>query len=199
MSRFGLDLYGLVKGPVISSLVSDISKVFNPIGILGNIVGSVTGRNAIAASATDTSNYGVVQWGWTTQETNLMENTASYQPAENELILDNPANATNLTNIENTFGQCYTKSMGELLSGSNILIDRDANGNVIGGLCTEAYLGPDDSTYGYDAFENNNDLVFRWRLEKTYSNGADLLNGIANPSGQSTLVPATWIAYLTNC
>jgi len=228
MTRFGLDLYSLANGPIISSLMTDISKVFNPVEILGNIIGSITGRSAIAASAADTSDYGVVQWGWTTQEQNLIENNPTYQPAENEQILNNPVNTANVANIVSTFSQCYTQSnggpqpMGELLSGSNILITRDSNGNVTGGMCSEEYLGPysqpyngvnygtdqyaedcSDGTYnasqcpsdtvsgGAANYSNTNDLVFRWRLEQAYNNGIDLLNGIANPTGGSTLVPAS--------
>ena len=37
--------------------------------------------------------------------------------------------------------------MGELLSGSNILITRDSNGNVTGGMCSEEYLGPYSQPY----------------------------------------------------
>ena len=191
VSRMGLNLYGIAHGPVVSTLMTDVGKIFNPVDMLGSIINTISGRQADAAAAIDTSNCGVVQWGWTTQELKLIQSNSSYQPAENEKILDDSSNATNLAAIEssgpNGFDQCYTDTMGELLAGSSDpLIQRDSNGNVIGGWCTESDLGP-NSPEGFDAVEKNNDLVFRWRLEQAYSKGIDVFNSIANPTGQATL------------
>ena len=199
--------------------MTDAGKLFNPVEILGNIIGSITGRSAMAAGAADTSDCGIVQWGWTNQELNLIQNNPSYQPAENDLILNNNSitsgsGATNKSEqaaINNDFLPCYNDSMGELLSGSNSpLIQRDDNGNVIGGTCTEANLGPYSiSSDGLDQYavyckehgtastatcpggsadyQNTQDLIFRWRLEQAYNNGLTTLNGISNPSGGDTL------------
>ncbi|MGD0284498.1 MAG: hypothetical protein ABSB12_02810 [Candidatus Saccharimonadales bacterium] len=195
MSRFGLNLYGLANGPIVSSLMSDVGKIFNPMGILGNVIGSISGRNAYAVAITDTSDCGVVQWGWTSQELNLIQNDPSYQPAENELIFDEvqKSDPTAISNIESSgpsgFAQCYSDTMGELLAGSsNPLIQRDSNGNVIGGWCTEDNMGPyTTNPEAYDPIENNHDLVFRWRLEQAYIQGINLLNGISSPTGGETL------------
>jgi hypothetical protein len=168
----------------ITSLIHVSGDVLNPLRSFASIFGmSSFGSHAVLAdSTTDTSHYGIVQWGWTPHEEALIDDPdRSYgDVVQNEITLDNSGQESTINTI---FSPCFdgTVSMGELLtqpiassspagqymahngqSGDDYYIVRDDSGNVIGGLCSQENTGPSNPVYG--------DLVFRWRLLMRYDN-----------------------------
>jgi hypothetical protein len=199
LSKFSTDLYEHVNASSFSSIFSSLGRDLNPISLLAKVFGSIDTKLTFAQSATDDYTYGNVQFGWSQDEDNLINSNQSYQPIENQAALDsaapilNPSTGTNEDAedyISGIYGQCFTDSIGTLLSSG--LIVRDASGNVISstgnvdntsspeGLCSPDNLGPDNPKYG--------DLVFRWRLAMNYSNTLDQLTqegSLSVPSGSN--------------
>ncbi|MGH7237329.1 MAG: hypothetical protein ACREGF_02225, partial [Candidatus Saccharimonadales bacterium] len=84
LSHLAMSLYGSVYGkPIFSSFSAILSKLFNPVAMLPQMFGSLNRSSAIAASTSDSQHYGIVQWGYSGDENNLIQNDPSYQPLEN--------------------------------------------------------------------------------------------------------------------
>ncbi|HEY5267841.1 MAG TPA: hypothetical protein VII94_01760, partial [Candidatus Saccharimonadales bacterium] len=203
LSRMSGTVYADITNFSLKSLVDKLGSILNPSKVVGLAL-SLFGNKSVSAEAAiaqmDNKNYGLVQWGYTAQEQQLISPTAgnpSYQPLENAKILYDPVNAQNLAYIKSTYGTCYTADMGTLLtqkptsgpdSSDPAYIVRDTNGNVTGGLCTEEYLGPTSiDPQAQDEVKNKagvetygKDLIFRWRLAQSYSQSLDLLTGVQN-------------------
>jgi hypothetical protein len=180
LSKVGSDLYGMVYGkPFIASLGSLITKTLNPLKLITGIFGSANDKVA-AASVTDTSDYGNIQFGYSDAEETLIHSDTSYLPIPNQEALDQaPAIGVGDPNgcspgqdaedcIDATYSVCFTDTIGTLLSLGGIV--RDSQGNVVAnqGLCSPQNLGIDNPTYGK--------LVFRWRLAHAYNNVISDLN-----------------------
>ena len=196
-SRISTTTYADISNFSLSSLFKKVASVFNPTKIITGIFSLFRGSKIYAASDTppadvaDESDYGVVQWGYTQAENALANpktGQVSYQPLQNAKILDAqtidsmPASQY----IKNTYDMCFTDNMGTLLTtkptgnvatGVNY-IDRNSYGNVIGGLCSEQYLGPNSADPNLKAGQK--DLIFRWRLDQSYKQSLDMLTNIQN-------------------
>ncbi|HUC95918.1 MAG TPA: hypothetical protein VMR76_03100 [Candidatus Saccharimonadia bacterium] len=207
LSRLSDDAYADVSTFSFSSLVKKIADVFSPTRLFSDIFSAFNSKASAASSdAVDNNDYGIVQFGYTSQEdalTNPTTGDPSYQPLENAKILNSQPNI-NVNGqsmsasqyINQTYGACFTDSIGTLLttmpsSGpdtSDPYILRDTNGNVIGGLCSDKYLGPNSADpYARDTAKNQkgtesygNDLIFRWRLNQSYQQSLDLLTSVQN-------------------
>lgn len=151
----------------LSSTMSSLPQILNPMNILtklGNIFhpfGKVS-----AASEVDKENYGNVQWGWTAAQEKAFTSDPKYEMLANQEALDDSGKEED---IQEDYGKCFEKSIGQLLADGDII--RDANGNIVydEGDCSPENLGMDNPDYG--------DLVFRWRVAMRYSLGVDeLLN-----------------------
>jgi hypothetical protein len=176
ISRFGTILYSDFNSSFFSSMFSDIGKIFSPLNLISKIFGSIDDNAALAQAAADTTDYGNVQFGWSPAEEALISSSSSYSPVENQHILDTAPEIDNEpaeTYISSLYNQCFTDSIGTLMSQG--LIVRDKNGNVIAdqGLCSPDNLGTG----------NLNGLVFRWRLAMSYQNTLTILT---QESGVST-------------
>lgn len=115
----------------------------------------------LAASSSDT-NYGVVQWGWSTDEEALID-SESFSPLENAQIL-NDAKDNNgqpiSKDILDKYGKCFTADIGTLLTDGSV--GRDSDGNLLdSSLCSPSNLGPGNPEFG-------DKMVFRWRLDQSY-------------------------------
>lgn len=195
VSRLAINIDSNLNRSFFSNIVSDITKYLNPLNIgstMANLFGHSKKAAAAAATIDDTNDYGIVQWGYTGQEQQLMTNDPSYQPLENAKILNLPQNINEVNTISTTYGPCFTDDMGTLITQG--LITRDNNGNITGGMCSQSYLGPNSvdqnaidhanpSDYG-DSTPYGNDLIFRWRLEQSYNNTLDQLTGIQSANTQ---------------
>ena len=121
--------------------------------------------------------YGIVQWGWSDEENNLINSDPSYNILENAQILSD--NSSIIDEISSKYKHCFTDSMGTLLSGGYIL--RDSSGDIVGGndkdslgACSPDALGPNNSRYG--------NFVFRWRLDQKRQSVLDQNTSIQNLS-----------------
>jgi hypothetical protein len=144
---------------------------------ISNIISIVSPRTFAASDSSVKQHYGIVQWGWTEDENNLINSDSSYNVLENAQILSD--NSSTVDEISAKYKHCFTDSMGTLLSGGYIL--RDENGDVIGGndngsngACSPEALGPNNPHYG--------DLVFRWRLDQKRQSVLDQNTSIQNVS-----------------
>lgn len=128
---------------------------------------------ANAATAAD-SNWGIIQWGWSPEETALIESNESYGVLENEEYLSD----ADKTNISGTYGSCFTATWGELLRDGKI--HRTEDGDVISddALCSPQSLGPHNPTLG--------DKVFRWRLFMKRNAVLEQNLGIQNPDDDTS-------------
>lgn len=202
LSRLAIPIVGAIHSLSLHAVVSDVSSglksLLHPFKLASGLLGVVNNKKVSAASIVDNSDYGIVQWGYTQYENQLVDpvqygypagvstaTLASYQPVENSKILF----ASGKDNyIQSTYGACYTDSMGQLLtqmpsSGpdtSDPYILRDAGGNVTGGLCSQAFLGPKSGDLNAKDGSYGNDLIFRWRLNNAYNNTIDQLIATQN-------------------
>lgn len=119
------------------------------------------------------SNWGIVQWGWTTEEQRLIDSNQTYSVLQNDEYLSDTINAT----IESEYGKCFTSSMGTLLKDGDI--KRTDTGDVVktGTTCSPESLGPNNPKYG--------DKVFRWRLSKKRQAVLDHNLEMQNPTEDS--------------
>jgi len=134
------------------------------------------------ASSSDTSvsqHYGIVQWGWTDSENNLIESNSSYGVLANAADVTDTQNESNITQIENIYGHCFTDSIGTLLSKGYIIRNSDGDVTNDGGItaCSPQNLGPYNPKFG--------DLVFRWRLYNERNAVLDQNISMQNPTTSS--------------
>jgi hypothetical protein len=195
LSRLSLPIVADIHNFSFSSVLTGLKTVLNPLKLASGLADLFRKNTVSATQIDDTSDYGIIQWGYTVEENALIHPSssstipsnilASYQPLENSQVLFNSGEDQY---IQSTYGPCYSLTIGQLLTTqpsagpdqSDNYIVRDSSGNVTGGLCSQKYLGPNsadpkaaDSTYG-------NDLIFRWRINHAYNNVIDQLNGASN-------------------
>lgn len=162
----------------IASIIRIASSVLHPLSYLGSFVGIVN-HKALAAADTSNLHFGNVQFGWSQAEESLINNDPSYQPLENQVILDDSGLKAK---IASTYAECfgYTSddqgnitpissnsgkgTLGDLFANSMIV--RDENGNVIAS----------DGTCSPDKLKDP--MVMRWRLAMSYSTTIDQLTGL---------------------
>lgn len=164
MNKMSFKFAHVSKAP-LSRLISSI----NPISLIENM--GLLSQKTYAADGSLNGHYGLVQWGWTPEEEELINTDSSYQMFENSLILQNSGKSQE---ISDTYNECFTGKMGDLLSSGKI--KRTSTGDIVAddGLCSPKNLGPSNKQYG--------DLVFRWRLEQRYLNTIKHDEGIQNPT-----------------
>ncbi len=196
ISKLSLNLYSDITSLSPKSLIQKIASMINPTKLFSDLFLLFRGKTIAATpNTTDESNYGIVQWGYTGAEEALINPTTgdpSYQPLENAKALTQqtekvlPSGQTVGQYIDSTYSPCFSDSMGTLLTTSpstgpdttDKYIVRSSTGDVIGGLCSQKYLGPNSmdptiAPYGKD-------LIFRWRVDSAYQQSLDLLNGVQN-------------------
>lgn len=174
VSKVGMNVYAGISEPGwVSGLVSSFANIFSR---FGGIISGFGGQSAEAQSKiTGAGEYNIVQWGYTAAEENLIETDDEFSPLLNELILEQSGKADD---IEDKYGKCYTKTMGELLADGDIR--RETDGAVIAdaGDCAPNKLSLDNNEFG-------DKMVFRWRLQKRYDSAREHLVGIQEPSADT--------------
>lgn len=127
-------------------------------------------NNSAQALTGAQQNYGIVQWGYSRAENDLIKNNTSYTPLENSKILEESGKKDD---IEEEYKTCFEDSLGTLISEERIV--RNEKGDVISdkGKCSPKNLGTRNAKYG--------DLVFRYRVFKMYDNSLDHLAEIQDP------------------
>ena len=201
LAKIGMSAYVLLNRSIITSFISLMGKILDPATLVSYISNFISSNSTVLADSVvsgDTSNYGIVQWGYTNHEQTLM-NEQSYRPLENDAVLNQISKST-LDYISKTYGPCFKDSMAILLTqtpsqaeGSNYngpagneqFISRASNGNIDsgsnGGLCTDYYLGANShDPQAYDPTNNTYDLIFRWRLQQSYDNATNTLVSITH-------------------
>jgi hypothetical protein len=166
LSKFSYQLRGFKTNN--KPLIYRVSAMLNPMKMLSNF--GLGNKKVLAADGSLNTHYGIVQWGWTAQE-NSLRDTQEYSILDNADTLEKSAK---IADIEAKYGECYTESMGALLTSGKIV--RAENGDIIRdqGLCSPNNLGPNNR-------EGFGDLVFRWRIDKAYNATLDQNLSIQNP------------------
>ena len=72
------------------------------------------------------------------------------------------------------YDQCFTDSLGTLLSLGSIQRDKDGNVDPNQGLCAPNNLTP-DNTSGPCNIDEQSCVIFRWRLAMSYQNALNIL------------------------
>lgn len=134
----------------------------------GFIQNMTPGRGIVLAAATQTDNYGIVQWGWTKEELDISANDPSYGVIINDEIYNRRSDKQA---IEDEYSKCFTESMGKLLAYSDV-VKKDGKIKTDEGTCTPTNLGIKNPTYG--------DGVFRYRLSVKNNNVLDHLLDVQN-------------------
>jgi hypothetical protein len=197
VAKIGFMASAKINASSFQSFFTNTANLLNPRSLISGIASLINPNAKVLAdsvSSKDNTNYGIVQWGFTDEEQNLLHNSplsASFQPLENDAILSQFPNAVSY--IGQVYSPCFTSDMGTLLTqnpssgpdNGNPYIVRNADGDVIsgpsGGLCSNYYLGPNSADIqAYDTTDNKNDLIFRWRLQQAYLGTANTLTGLAN-------------------
>jgi hypothetical protein len=203
LSKISTQTYADVTNFSFRSLFEKVANIFSPSKIVSDLFSLFKGVKIYASSnipSPDSSDYGIVQWGYTSQEdalANPISGNPSYQPLQNAKILNEQPLINGQTAsqyMQQTYGPCFSDSIGTLLTTkpstgpdtSENYIVRNSTGDVIAGLCSEAYLGPNSiDTNAQDHDVNSvgkaiygRDLVFRWRLNQSYNQSLDLLSNI---------------------
>jgi hypothetical protein len=191
-SNLLMSVSGYLNNSFFSSLLHVGSALLDPIRTIGSVISPLLSGSSLAASTVTSNNtfYGNVQFGYTSAEQSLIQNNSSYQPLENQQILDESGQEAN---IAARYGVCFdgSESIGTMLANGDI--QRNSKGNVIAnqGLCSPDNLGPNNQDTGcnttgsssrgcdYTGCPGNQcgpggkgfgDLVFRWRVAKGYDN-----------------------------
>ena len=171
LTKLGTGLSAHISMSFFSGLLNIGAKLLNPLKSLASLFGSLNPQFALASGSTDDQNYGIVQWGWSNDEENLIKNNPDYFPLENQKILED----SNMSDaIQQKYGVCFdlNTQMGDMLTGDHPLITRAANGDVAdSGLCSPANLTYTNNEFGQA-------MVFRWRLEKSYEVTLDQLENM---------------------
>lgn len=169
VSKFGYQANYFKESSGTAVIAQALSKITSIFGLLQ------PPKTVLADDGSDKSHYGIVQWGWTAEEDNLRNSNESYSILENSRILELSGKSDE---IEAAYGKCFTESLGTILSEGWIV--RAENGDVIPdeGDCSPQNLGPHNQKY--------EDLVFRWRLDKSYQNTLDQNLGIQDPIADTT-------------
>lgn len=189
-TKLGTSLSARFNMSFLSSLMNIGARLLNPLKSLGSLFGSLSPQAAMAAGSADNQNYGIVQWGWSNDEENLIKDNPDFFPLENQKILEASGQSDA---IEQKYGLCFDMhvQMGDMLTGDHPLITRDSNGDVTdGGLCSPANLSYTNNEFGPA-------MVFRWRLEKSYEVTLDQLTNMQTVSSDNG-TPAGTANGLTN-
>ena len=161
--------------------------------------------HSLAATPPSNVDYGMVQFGWSTDEEDLINKDSSYDPLVNDQIVNDPSNQAAVVQIAQKYAKCfgYTASsqgglsqdnspyIGNLINGAEGDIPMDKNGNVkaSGATCSPSnlsYNSTDPLAADNDSQSSHrNDLIFRWRLDQSYQNTLTELEGIQNVGGTS--------------
>ncbi|HEY1835803.1 MAG TPA: hypothetical protein VGG13_03200 [Candidatus Saccharimonadales bacterium] len=157
----------------LSSIVTSAARIFNPVTAFSSVFSLFQSKSmAAAATTTDNSDYGVLQWGWTPIEEWHYENDPNYSMLTNQQKLDESGQESA---IASKYGKCFTDDVSYLLQKG--YIQRDENGNIITnvGDCAPDNLSPinrdDPDASDNLVFANSTaQLVFRYRVAKRNDN-----------------------------
>lgn len=202
LSQTAIAIGGNFNGSLGSSLMHLSSSLLKPFNMFSSLGSMLFGRSYAAANCDSvSSDYGNVQFGWSDDEENMINSSGSYQPLENQAILDTATNggeAAIAQTYANCFGYTYNPSgdgsfnpsdpngnlqlaikagnpgsIGTLLQTGDIT--RDSDGNVIGNATVPggALCSPGNLSYDNNAYGPQ--MVFRWRLAMQYDNTLEQL------------------------
>jgi N-acetylmuramoyl-L-alanine amidase len=180
-ARLATTLGSLIHGhSIFSSFSTVLDKLFQPLAMLPQIFSSLSPDPAFAdtganKSVPDNHHYGIVQWGFTSQEQNMIKNDPSYQPLENAYKFSQEAKDYKKKTgkdlekvIQKKYGKCYSLdvTMGDLLSKGDIRRKNktgDIKTGIDDGTCSPGNLDPSNN------FGGEPQSVWRWRMMKRYN------------------------------
>jgi len=168
-----VDVYARTNTGSLATMIQSVPRLLNPLTTFAGLFGIYQNKMVAAAAATaDTSDYGLVQFGWTPIEENAYENIPTYGMIPNQIALTASGEEQQ---IDTKYGKCFSETMGDMLANGDVV--RDQQGNVIAdqGLCAPDNLGPTsalpDGTLVFTTPESG--MVFRYRVAKRNENALD--------------------------
>ena len=198
LSRLAVSVESFKNVLTVKNFINYLDEIFNPLKIFNNIVSIFNYSPALAASNANpiNQNFGIVDFGWSNQELQRMHSNSSFYPLENQQILTQSGQESQIAKTYaacfgykyNSHGQAFNPTapnskltisssaqIGTLLANGDI--QRDSNGYVVAdqGLCSPQNLGYNNPTFGHN--------VFRFRLAMLYDTTA---NNLCNASYVTT-------------
>jgi hypothetical protein len=170
-NHLGMSLYRFANVRSFSSVLNSAARLFNPLTLFSRAFASLSGPRAAAdaVAGLPSTDYGIIQWGWSADEEQAYTSGANYALLYDQQQLD----ASGKTGeIESKYGKCWNSDISDLLANGDI--QRSENGDVIEGKgdCSPLSLGMHNPSYG--------DLVFRYRVAKRNSKALDQMIAIQN-------------------
>lgn len=194
ISRLGIEAWAHMNLNIIPQLVLSAGRIFNPVSAFSGIFSIMENKSLAAATATtDTTDYSIIQWGWTPIEEWHYEHDPNYNMLQNQHILDQSGQEQA---IDSTYGKCFTEKIGTLLAAGDL--QRDSNRNIItnAGTCAPDNLSPlnrdDPNVTDPMTFKNATaQLVFRYRVAMRDQHVTDQLLSTQSPSADTTVGSST--------
>jgi hypothetical protein len=194
ISHLGILADGDLNDSFFKAITHLGADFLNPLRSFSSILTPFIPKSLASTPVTSVNTYyGNVQFGWTVAEKQLLDSCpqgthdpdlCSYQPLENEKILDDSGNEAA---IASKYSDCFTKSIGDLESSGEL--QRSQDGDIIADASNAPNPGadlcaPDNLSFNSSdslAFDNDptsphgQDMIFRYRVDMSYNNTMDQL------------------------
>lgn len=191
VSKLGVSAWAHMNLGTIPQLIVSAGRIFNPIAAFNGVFSLFQNKSLAAATSNlDTTDYNIVQYGWTPIEEWHYEHDPNYNMLNNQKALDQSGQEQT---ISDKYTKCFTSKLGDLLSNGDLR--RDDKGIVLTGTgdgdCASDNLSPtnrDDPTQTDNmVFANGTaQLVYRWRVAIRNQNVLNQLLDTQNPTDATT-------------
>ncbi|CAN5427294.1 hypothetical protein BH09PAT4_BH09PAT4_03280 [soil metagenome] len=177
LTRFATTSATLISNAKAPSLLKQLGNLLDPTTLFSSLFSHLNPQTVHASAAQDAVmlNYGNVQFGFSSKEQSVMDTDPTYGLLENRRLLDESGKEDD---IESDYGKCFTESLGDLISGGDIVLDDNNNVKDNEGDCAPAKLTLGSAKYG--------DMVFRWRVAHSYDGTLDQLDDMQTITESAT-------------
>lgn len=178
LTRFATSSASAASNLHAPSLLKQLGNLLDPTMLFSSLFTRLNPQTVHASAAQDAAmlNYGNVQFGFSVKEQSVMDTDATYGLLENQRLLEQSGNEDE---INSEYGKCFTKSLGDLISNRDIVLDENNNVKDSEGTCAPKKLTLGNSKYGKD-------MVFRWRVAHSYDSTLDQLDDMQNITENSS-------------
>ena len=184
VSRLGELAWAHLNLNSVPSFLLSAGRIFNPVAAFSSVWNLMQNKTLAAASTTqDTTDYNIIQYGWTPIEDWHYMHDPDYSLFNDQHMLKQSGQEQT---ISQQYDMCFTEDIGTLLAGGQIR--RDTNANIItnsGTTCALDNLSPlnrdDPNVTDPLVFANPMaKLVFRWRVAIRNQNALNNLTDTQN-------------------
>ncbi len=211
LSRTVVQFMSIMHFSSLSNILKTIGDLLNPLNLIKPMLEILSPNLVLAASNPDpiSSNFGILEFGWSNDELSKIDHNPLYSPLENQIKLDTapPVIVNNTpikaeTYIAETYGNCFGYQYNA--NGDGSFDPTDPSGDMqlsqagsLGSLLanpsgstpdivrdSNGYVNPTQGTCSPQNLSYNNpqlgDLVFRFRLAMAYDTSMNQLCQLSN-------------------